>query len=40
VEIRERILNEAALAWDREYNVNQLPQKLAAMTQRYQGRLA
>jgi hypothetical protein len=39
-EIRERILAEAAHAWDREYNVAQLPQKLAAMTQRYQGRLA
>lgn len=39
-EIREKILAEAALAWDREYNVSQLPQKLAAMTQRYQGKLA
>jgi hypothetical protein len=40
VEIREKILAEAALAWDREYNVNQLQQKLAAMVQRYPGRLA
>jgi hypothetical protein len=39
-ELKDKILAEAALAWDREYNVKQLPQKLAAMVQRYPGRLA
>jgi hypothetical protein len=39
-EIREKILAEAAIAWDREYNVSQLPQKLLALTQRYPAKLA
>ncbi|HTQ13028.1 MAG TPA: hypothetical protein VMH86_04060 [Rhizomicrobium sp.] len=39
-EIREKILAEASLAWDREYNVAQLPQKMQALIQRYPGKLA
>ena len=39
-EVRERILAEAALAWDREYNVGKLPQKLDEFVKRHPGRLA
>ena len=39
-EVRETILAEAALAWDREYNVAQLPQKMQALIQRYPAKLA
>jgi hypothetical protein len=39
-EVRERILAEAAMAWDREYNVGKLPQKLDEFVKRHPGRLA
>jgi hypothetical protein len=39
-EIRDRILAEAAMAWDREYNVGKLPQKLDEFVKRHPGRLA
>ena len=39
-EVREKILAEATQAWDREYNVAQLPQKLQALIQRYPAKLA
>jgi len=39
-EVREKILTEAAIAWDREYNVAQLPQKMQALIQRYPVKLA
>ncbi|HEY1632568.1 MAG TPA: hypothetical protein VGF56_14730 [Rhizomicrobium sp.] len=39
-EVREKILAEASIAWDREYNVAQLPQKMQALIQRYPAKLA
>jgi hypothetical protein len=39
-DIRETILAEAATAWDREYNVRQLPQKLEEFVKRHPSRLA
>jgi hypothetical protein len=38
-ESREKILAEAALAWDREYNISQLPQKLETFVKRHPGRV-
>jgi len=38
-ELRERILAEAANAWDREYNVAQLPKKLEDFVKRHPGRV-
>ena len=39
-EAREKILAEAATAWDREYNVRQLPQKLEEFVRRHPARLS
>jgi hypothetical protein len=39
-EIRERILAEAATAWDREYNVSKLTQKLEEFAKRHPIRLS
>ncbi len=39
-ELQERILAEAAMAWDREYGVSQLPQKLENFVRRHPGRVA
>lgn len=39
-ELQERILAEAATAWDREYGVAQLPQKLVSFVKRHPGRMA
>ena len=39
-EVRERILAEAATAWDREYNVSKFPQKLEEFAKRHPGRMA
>jgi hypothetical protein len=39
-EIRERVLAEAATAWDREYNVRQLQQKLDEFVKRHPSRLS
>jgi hypothetical protein len=38
-EVREKILAEAAAAWDREFDVRQLPQKLEAFIKRHPSRL-
>ena len=35
-EQREKIQAEAALVWDREFGIAQLPQKLAALIKRHQ----
>lgn len=39
-EIQQKILAEANLVWDREYNVGKLPQKLEAFIKRHPGRLS
>jgi hypothetical protein len=39
-DIRERILTEAATAWDREYNVSKLAQKLEEFVKRHPSRLS
>ncbi|HEY1961971.1 MAG TPA: hypothetical protein VGG69_06110 [Rhizomicrobium sp.] len=39
-DLQERILAEASTAWDREYGVAQLPQKLASFVKRHPGRVA
>jgi hypothetical protein len=39
-DVQQRILAEATHAWDREYNVSKLPQKLDAFVKRHPGRLA
>jgi hypothetical protein len=39
-ELQERILAEAAKAWDREYGVAQLPQKLENFVRRHPARVA
>jgi hypothetical protein len=39
-EFREKILTEAASAWDREYNVRQLSQKLEEFVKRYPSRVS
>jgi hypothetical protein len=39
-EMQQRILAEANLVWDREYNVGKLPQKLDAFVKRHPGRLS
>jgi hypothetical protein len=39
-ELQQRILAEAAVAWDREYGVAQLPQKLETFIKRHPGRVA
>jgi hypothetical protein len=39
-ELQEKILAEANYAWDREYNVTKLPQKLEAFVKRHPARLA
>jgi len=39
-EIQQKILAEANLVWDREYNVGKLPQKLEAFVKRHPGRLS
>lgn len=36
-EAREKILNEAKIAWDREHFVSKLPQKLESLLRRRQG---
>jgi hypothetical protein len=38
-DVQERILAEAAIAWDREYGVAQLPQKLASFVKRHPARV-
>lgn len=38
-ELQQRILAEAASAWDREYGVAQLPQKLESFVKRHPGRV-
>ncbi|MGH6870695.1 MAG: hypothetical protein ACREHE_04235 [Rhizomicrobium sp.] len=38
-ELRATILAEAAAAWDREYAVSQLPQKLDAFVKKHPGRV-
>ncbi len=38
-ELREKILADAASAWDREYNVRQIAQKLEAFVKRHPSRL-
>jgi hypothetical protein len=39
-DIKQKILAEAAIAWDREYNIAKLPQKLEAFVKRHPARLA
>jgi len=39
-EIKQKILAEAAIVWDREYNISQLPQKLEIFIKRHPQRLA
>jgi hypothetical protein len=39
-DLQERILAEAAKAWDREYGVAQLPQKLENFVKRHPARVA
>ncbi|HEY1836527.1 MAG: hypothetical protein WBQ17_00520 [Rhizomicrobium sp.] len=39
-ETQQRILAEASHAWDREFAVSKLPQKLEAFVKRHPGRLA
>ena len=39
-EVRETILAEAVLVWDREYHISQLTPKLEAFIKRYPGRLS
>ncbi len=39
-EIKQKILSEAAIVWDREYNIAQLPQKLETFVKRHPQRLA
>jgi hypothetical protein len=39
-ELQQKILAEANLVWDREYNVGKLPQKLEAFVKRHPGRLS
>jgi hypothetical protein len=39
-DVQQRILTEANIAWDREFIVNKLPQKLEAFVKRHPGRLA
>jgi hypothetical protein len=39
-EMQQKILAEANLVWDREYNVGKLPQKLEAFVKRHPGRLS
>jgi hypothetical protein len=38
-ETQQKILNEAAHVWDREYNVGKLPAKLETFVRRHPGRL-
>jgi hypothetical protein len=38
-DLQQRILTEAANAWDREYGVAQLPQKLETFVRRHPGRV-
>lgn len=38
-DLQEKILSEAANAWDREYGVAQLPQKLESFIKRHPGRV-
>jgi hypothetical protein len=38
-DLQEHILSEAATAWDREYGVAQLPQKLASFVKKHPGRV-
>ena len=39
-DLQQRILAEAAMAWDREYGVAQLPQKLESFVRRHPARVA
>jgi hypothetical protein len=39
-EVRQQILSEAAIVWDREYNISQLPQKLETFVKRHPQRLS
>lgn len=39
-EVKQKILAEAAIVWDREYNIAQLPQKLETFVKRHPQRLA
>jgi hypothetical protein len=39
-DLQQRILAEAATAWDREYGVAQLPQKLESFVRRHPGRVS
>ena len=39
-DLQQRILAEAATAWDREYGVAQLPQKLENFVRRHPGRVS
>lgn len=38
-ELKQKILSEAASAWDREYNTDKLPAKLEAFIKRHPGRV-
>lgn len=38
-ELQQKILAEAAIVWDREYGVSQLPQKLETFVKRHPGRV-
>jgi len=38
-ELKQKLLAEAASAWDREYNVDKLPAKLDAFVKRHPGRV-
>jgi len=34
-EVRDKIIAEAKVAWDREYNIPRLPERLAAILRRF-----
>ncbi len=38
-ELRDKLLADAAIAWDREYNIPALAQKLDAFAKRHPGRM-
>lgn len=38
-DVRAKILSDAAQAWDREFNIPALPQKLETYVKRYPGRV-
>lgn len=39
-DVKAKILSEAAIVWDREYNIAQLPQKLETFIKRHPQRLS